>query len=219
MKCTTLYSVYVSIKYIYNSVRNITEACDLEDNIFLSYKHRLNWQEIVSCFIFNISLSKQEVILIECKVKKKIYKQNQECWRTKEVVHSQTLAFFFFFFRHIQHIRRVFLLLLSPLLCSPPLSPLVGFVFHEWHVKHTGHVEWNAVEMLIVRFISAETMREEGEEERRKKKEGAAEIPGKDSLQKIGLLVPSALCEVCPVGQRRDPFCQQISPFSCCRCC
>lgn len=46
----------------------------------------------------------------------------------------------------------------------------MGFVFHERHVKHTGHVEWNAVEMLIVRFISAETMREEGEEERRKEK-------------------------------------------------
>lgn len=79
-------------------------------------------------------------------------------------------GFFFFVFRHIQHIRRVFLLLLSPLLCSPPLSPLVGFVFHERHVKHTGHVEWNAVEMLIVRFISAENMREEEEEEKKKKK-------------------------------------------------
>lgn len=79
------------------------------------------------------------------------------------------ISVFFFFFRHIQHIRRVFLLLLSPLLCSPPLSPLVGFVFHERHVKHTDHVEWNTVEMLIVRFISAETMREE--EERRKKSE------------------------------------------------
>lgn len=38
-KCTTLYSVYVSIKYVYKSARIITEACDLEDNIFLSYKH------------------------------------------------------------------------------------------------------------------------------------------------------------------------------------
>lgn len=50
----------------------------------------------------------------------------------------------------------------------------MGFVFHERHVKHTGHVEWNAVEMLIVHIISAETMREgEEEEEERGEKRGS----------------------------------------------
>lgn len=41
-------------------------------------------QLIVDCLIFSISLAEQEVILIERKVKKKIYEQNQE-WMSADV--------------------------------------------------------------------------------------------------------------------------------------
>lgn len=44
--------------------------------------------------------------------------------------------------------------LLSPVPCFSLLSQVL---FHERHVKHTGHVKWNTVE--IVFFIRAENIR------------------------------------------------------------
>lgn len=64
------------------------------------------------------------------------------------------------FVRRIQHSRQVFLLVLSPFLFSLLLSSLLlQALFYERHVKHTGRIKWNTVEMLIVFFIRDENMR------------------------------------------------------------
>lgn len=82
---------------------------------------------------------------------------------TEEVDHSLTLAGLQFCQTHSTQQAG----LSSPLISSP-LFPFLSrlfshrLLFYERHVKHTGRVKRNAVEMLIVFFIKAANVRKRG---------------------------------------------------------
>lgn len=69
--------------------------------------------------------------------------------------------------------------------CVPCFSLLWLVLFHERHVKHTGHIERDTVEMLIVFFMRAENIRDR-----------SCWDPWETATSKAGLVVQSALREV-----------------------
>lgn len=135
------------------------------------------------------------------------------CWHTEETIPDSFSLSIDIFGILVEY----FFCYLSPSLLPISLFSLVlGFVFHERHVKHTGS-RWKErsanVNCSLFFFLSARIC--EGRTKGGRKKEWrrrVAEIPGKDSLQKP--VVPSAAGSVSRAGCSVSKY-----PLFCCCCC